>query len=74
MNKTERSRPFKLGIRWINNPTKLYYFNFETMARLKKVLQKQDWVGKYEWAAIYHNTVLIEEFKIEKGWQRASAT
>ncbi|MCB0654191.1 MAG: hypothetical protein KDC85_23120 [Saprospiraceae bacterium] len=73
MNKPDRPRPFKLGIRWINNPTKIFYFNFENMGRLKKVLHSSKWSGKYEWAAIYRNTILLEEFKMEKGWQRIQA-
>lgn len=68
--KQSRPKPYKLAVRWINNPTKIFYFNFEQIGRLRKVLNSPKWSGKYEWAAVYHNTILQEEFKPETGWQK----
>lgn len=69
MPNRKRELPYRLGLRWINNPNKIYYFNFGNMARLKKVLFSEKWEGKYEWGAIYENNNMIEQFKYETGWQ-----
>ncbi len=67
-----QNRPLKLGVRWIDNPTKIYYFRFNTMARLKKVLGSPKWKGRYEWGAIYLNDKMIQKFNHDQGWHEAS--
>lgn len=69
----KRVRPFKAGIRWINNPDNIYYWKFNSVHRIKKVLGSTKYAGKFEWAAIYHYGEEIETFTYEKGWQRKAA-
>lgn len=66
---TKREKPWKLAMRWKDNPTKIYYFFFNTHSRLKK-LANGKWKDRYEWGAIYERRELIEEFKLDTGWQR----
>lgn len=67
-----RNRPLKLGVRWIDNPTKIFYFRFSNMARLRKVLGSDKWDGRYEWAAIYNNNEMIEQYNFSQGWHETS--
>ena len=69
---------YKLGVRFLNNLDKVFYFwsnaNQDTRGvsafRFRQmVLTKPDWAGKIAWAAIYADGQRIHEFNLDQGWR-----
>ena len=71
--KKKKATPFKLGLRWKNNPVKIYYFFFTNIHRLRILLDSDKCRGAYEWGAIYYNSNCIEIFNLETGWNEVTA-
>ena len=69
MSKSKKGA-FKLAVHYINNPQeKPYYQFYHSISRLKKVFNDPKRRNTQEWAAIYHNTILIETYTHTNGWQ-----
>lgn len=72
-DRKNKPQPFKLGLRWKNNPIQIYYFKFTNIKRIRVLLETKKWKDAYEWGAIYYNSNMIEKFNLETGWNEITS-